>query len=89
MTDRLQEARRELDAAAKSADDDDVREEIRETTDAFADYVMSDTAPNHTLLDTQLNTLRQIKQRTEGDTERRVDDAIDSVAAYRKTIDQA
>lgn len=88
MTDRLQAARDDLEAAAKSADDD-VRDEIRETTDAVTDYVVSDTEPDHTLLDERLNTLRQVKQRADGDTERRVDDAIDSIEDYRQTIDQA
>ena len=89
MTEQLQDARDDLEAAAKSADDDDVRDEIRETTDAFADYVMSDTEPDHTLLDQRLNTLRQVQKDADGNTETKISSAIESVEAYRMTLDQA
>ena len=88
MSDQLQQARDELEEAAKSADDD-VRDDIRETTDAFADYVMGDVEPDHALLDERLNTLRQVSQRADGNTEAKVEGAIDAVEDYRETIDQA
>ncbi|MGQ3721769.1 DUF7553 family protein [Natrialba aegyptia] len=88
MTEQLQAARDDLEEAAKSADDD-VRDDIRETTDAFADYVMGDTEPDHALLDERLNTLRQVRERADGNTEAKVDSAIETVEAYRETIDQA
>ena len=88
MSDQLQQARDELEEAAKSADDD-VRDDIRETTDAFADYVMGDVEPDHALLDERLNTLRQVSQRADGNTEAKVESAIDAVEDYRETIDQA
>ncbi|ELY98495.1 DUF7553 family protein [Natrialba asiatica] len=88
MTEQLQAARDDLEEAAKSADDD-VRDDIRETTDAFDDYVMGDTEPDHALLDERLNTLRQVRERADGNTEAKVDSAIETVEAYRETIDQA
>ncbi len=88
MTEQLQIARDDLEQAAKSADDD-VRDDIRETTDAFADYITGDTEPDHALLDERLNTLRQVKQDADGDTEARIDNAIESVEEYRTTIEQA
>lgn len=88
MTEQLQQARDDLEEAAKSADDD-VRDDIRETTDAFADYVMSDTQPDHALLDERLNTLRQVRERADGNTEQKVESAIETVEDYRETIDQA
>ncbi|MGQ3412967.1 DUF7553 family protein [Natrinema sp. LN54] len=89
MTEQLQQARDDLEEAAKSADSDDIREDIRETTDAFADYVMSDTAPDHAILDERLNTLRQVSEQADGNTEDKVESAIDSVEDYRETVDQA
>ncbi|MDS0476353.1 hypothetical protein [Natrinema sp. 1APR25-10V2] len=89
MTEHLQRARDDLEQAAKSADSDDVREDIRETTDAFADYAMGDPEPDHALLDERLNTLRQVREQTDGDTEDKVESAIESVEEYRKGIDQA
>lgn len=88
VTDQLQQARDELEEAATSADDD-VRGDIRETTDALADYVMSDTGPDHVLLDERLNTLRQVQQNADGNTEAKVESAIETIEDYRETIDQA
>ncbi|OAQ52961.1 hypothetical protein HTG_09025 [Natrinema mahii] len=88
MTERLQQARDDLEAAAKSADSDDVRADIRETTDAFADYVASETKPDHAVLDERLNALRQAHERADGDTEAKLESAIEAAEEYRKTIDQ-
>ncbi|WP_226039711.1 hypothetical protein [Natrinema sp. DC36] len=89
MTEQLQRARDDLEEAAKSADSDDVREDIRETTDAFDDYVMSDTEPDHAVLDERLNTLRQARERADGDTKERLESAIETTEDYRETLDQA
>lgn len=89
MTEQLQQARDDLEAAAKSADSDDIRKDIRETTDAFADYVAGDTMPDHAILDQRLNTLRQVREAADGNTKDRVESAIDSVEDYRETVDQA
>ncbi|ELY43901.1 DUF7553 family protein [Natronorubrum tibetense] len=88
MTAQLQQARDDLEEAAKSADDD-VRDDIRETAEAFADYTMSDTAPDHAILDERLNTLRQVSQQADGNTKDKVDSAIETTEDYRETIDQA
>ncbi|RKD93567.1 DUF7553 family protein [Halopiger aswanensis] len=88
MTEQLQEARDDLEEAAKSADDD-VRDDIRETTDAFADYVMGDTQPDHAILDERLNTLRQVRERADGNTKDKVESAIETVEDYREQVDQA
>ncbi|OVE83991.1 DUF7553 family protein [Natronolimnobius baerhuensis] len=88
MTAHLQQARDDLEEAAKSADDD-VRDDIRETTDAFADYAMGDTKPDHAMLDERLNTLRQVSQQAEGNTERKVESAIETIEDYREQVDQA
>lgn len=89
MTEQLQQARDDLEAAAKSADSDDVREDIRETTDAFADYVTEERAPDHAILDERLNTLRQVREQADGNTKDKVESAIESVEDYRETVDQA
>ncbi|MBZ6494691.1 DUF7553 family protein [Natrinema longum] len=89
MTEHLQQARDDLEKAAESADSDDVRGDIRETTDAFADYVMGDTAPDHAILDARLNTLRQVRERADGTTADKVESAIETVEDYRETVEQA
>jgi len=89
MTEQLQQARDDLEEAAKSADSDDVRSDIRETTDAFADYVRGDTTPDHALLDERLNALRQVREWADGTTEGKVESAIEAVEDYRESIEQA
>ncbi|MDF9747227.1 DUF7553 family protein [Natrinema salsiterrestre] len=89
MTEQLQQARDDLEEAVKSADSDDVREDIRETTDAFADYVMSDTEPDHAVLDERLNTLRQVREQADGTTKDKVESALETTEDYRETLEQA
>lgn len=89
MTEQLQQARDDLEEAAKSADDDDIREDIRETTDAFADYVMGDQQPDHAILDEHLNTMRQAREQADGNTRDKLESAIDTTEDYREGIDQA
>ncbi|WP_121744242.1 DUF7553 family protein [Natronorubrum halophilum] len=88
MTEQLQQARDDLEEAAKSADDD-VRDDIRETAEAFADYTMSDTEPDHAILDERLNTLRQARERADGNTRDKLESAIETTEDYREGIDQA
>ncbi|MDQ2050407.1 hypothetical protein RBH26_07895 [Natronolimnohabitans sp. A-GB9] len=88
MTEQLQQARDDLEEAAKAADDD-VRDDIRETAEAFADYVMGDTNPDHALLDERLNTLRQVREEADGNTREKVESAIETTEDYREQVDQA
>ncbi|ADD05637.1 uncharacterized protein Nmag_2067 [Natrialba magadii ATCC 43099] len=89
MVQELSEARDELEEAAKTADDDDAREEIREVADSFKDYTVGDHEPDHAILDEHLNQLRQLSERTNTDTQDRVDNALDIAEEYRKQVDQA
>ena len=88
MTKRLQQARNDLEEATKSTDSDDIRDEIRETADAFADYALGETTPDHALLDERLNTLRQVRKQATGNTEATVESAIEAVEEYRESIYQ-
>lgn len=89
MTEQLKQARDDLEEAAKSADDDDLREDIRETSEAFADYVMSDSAPDYALLDERLNTLRLAREEADGNTKEKLESAIETTEDYRETLEQA
>ncbi|WP_177209169.1 DUF7553 family protein [Natronobacterium haloterrestre] len=89
MPEQLKSARDDLEQAEKTADDDEVREDIRETADAFADYVHGDHEPDHAIMDQHLNDLRQLSERIDGDTEDRLESALESAEEYREGIDQA
>ncbi|ELY90173.1 hypothetical protein C483_11713 [Natrialba hulunbeirensis JCM 10989] len=89
MVQELAQARDELEEAAKTADDDGAREDIREVADSFKDYTVGDHEPDHAILDEHLNQLRQLSERTDTDTQDRIDNALEIAEEYREQIDQA
>lgn len=88
MTEALEQARDDLKRAEKTADDD-VREDIRETAEAYRDYVIGDHQPDHAVIDEHLNTLRQVRQRVDGDTADRIESALEATENYREGAEQA
>ena len=88
MTQALTEARDELNQAEKTADDD-VREEIRETAEAYRTYTVGDHQPDHAIVDAHLNTLRQLRERVDGDTETRIERALEATENFREGVEQA
>ncbi|SIR91957.1 DUF7553 family protein [Natronorubrum thiooxidans] len=88
MAQKLEQARTDLEQATKTADDD-IRDEIRETADAFRDYTGSDHEPDHAILDDHLNTLRLARKQASGDTKRRLERALEAAEAYRTDLEQA
>ncbi|WP_049896371.1 DUF7553 family protein [Natrialba chahannaoensis] len=89
MVQELSQARDKLEQAAKTADDDGAREDIREVASAFKDYTVSDRKPDHAILDKHLNQLRQLSERTDTDTQDRIDNALEIAEGYREQLDQA
>ncbi|MFA9428145.1 hypothetical protein [Natronorubrum sp. A-ect3] len=89
MTDQLEQARDDLEQAAKAATDDDVRDDLHETADAFDEYVTSEQNPDHAVFDAHLNTLRQARERASGDTKARLENALETAESYRTDIEQA
>lgn len=89
MVQELKQARDELEQAAKTADDDGAREDIREVAGAFADYTIGDHEPDHAILDEHLNQLRQLSEQTSADTQDRIDEALEIAEEYREQLDQA
>ncbi|ARS89570.1 DUF7553 family protein [Natrarchaeobaculum aegyptiacum] len=84
----LEQARDDLKQAEKTADDD-VREDIRETAEAFRDYVIGEHTPDHAVLDSHLNTLRQVREEVDGDTKERIERALEATENYREDVEQA
>ncbi|WP_255192113.1 DUF7553 family protein [Natronobeatus ordinarius] len=83
--DRLQRARTELERAVETAADD-VRDDLRETAGAFAELTAADREPDHAVLDGHLNTLRQARDRAEGETETEIDRALEHAESYREEL---
>ncbi|AXR79515.1 hypothetical protein AArc1_3210 [Natrarchaeobaculum sulfurireducens] len=89
VTETLKQARDDLKQAEKTADDEGTREEIRETAEAYRDYVVGDHEPDHAILDEHLNTLRQIRRQVDGDTEEQIERALEATENYRTDVEQA
>ena len=89
MAQELKQVRDELEKAAKTADDDGLRDDLREQVDAFEDYTTGDHEPDHAILDGHLNQLRQLSQDASDDTKDRIEEALETAEDYREGIDQA
>lgn len=84
----LQNARTELEDAVETAGDD-IRDDLRETADEFDDLATETETVDHAVLDSHLNTLRQLGERASGETEAAVDRAIEHAESYREDLEQA
>jgi hypothetical protein len=89
MAQELTQVRNELEKAAKVADDDDLRDDLREQVDALEDYALGDHEPDHALMDEHLNEMRQLKESAEDDTKHHIDNALETAEEYREGIEQA
>lgn len=89
MAQELKQVRDELEKAAKTADDDGLRDDLREQVDAFEDYTIGDHEPDHAIMDEHLNQLRQLSQDASDDTKDRIEEALETAEDYREGIDQA
>lgn len=88
MAQKLEQACNDLEQATKTADDG-IRDDIRETADAFRDYTGSDHEPDHAILDDHLNTLRLAREQASGDTKQCLERALEAAEAYRTDLEQA
>ncbi|WP_306054379.1 DUF7553 family protein [Natronococcus wangiae] len=89
MAQEFKQVRDELEKAAKTADDDGLRDDLREQVDAFEDYTIGDHEPDHAILDEHLNQLRQLSQDASDDTKDRIEKALETAEDYREGVDQA
>ena len=90
MAQELKQVRDELEQAAKTADDDGLRDDLREHADAYQDYTSGDHEPDHAILDEHLNQLRQLSRAADDATTKdRIESALETAEDYREGIDQA
>lgn len=86
----LQQARAELEETVKFADDEGVRNDLRETAAALAAIAGGDREADHAVVDEHLNALRQAERRTDDEeTADRIGSAIERVETYRADLEQA
>ena len=86
---KLHHAKTELEHSVETADDDDVRDTLRETAAAFSELATDDREADHAVMDSHLNTLRQASERVDGETKSHVDRALEHAEEYRTGLEQA
>ncbi|GAB3041740.1 DUF7553 family protein [Natronobiforma cellulositropha] len=82
---KLTQSRHALEEAIETADDG-VRGPLRETGAAFAELVSEGRHPDHALMDSHLNVLRQANERATGETETQIERALEHAEAYREEL---
>lgn len=85
---QLTRASEELEEAVRTADDD-VAEDLSEVASAFDDLVSEDRMPDHAVLDGHLNTLRQARERADGEAADRIEQALSHAETYREDLPQS
>jgi hypothetical protein len=85
--DQLQTASEELRQASESATDADAQRRLHEQSDQFAQLATADRGPDHGRLARHLRILSEIRESLDGDAATHVDDAVESITAYRETVD--
>lgn len=85
---KLHHAKTELERSVETADDD-VRDTLRETAATFSDLAARDREADHAVMDSHLNTLRQVSERVDGETKSHVDRALEHAEEYREGLKQA
>ena len=85
--DELKTAADSLRAAAEHAGDDSARERLQEQARKFDTHEAADRGPDHGRLAHHEHVLTDIADDQGGETAEHVGSALDSIRAYRETVD--
>ena len=83
----LEDAAATLREAADAASDDEARERLENQADEFADHADADRGPDHGKLARHEHILTDIADQEGGEVADRVDDALESIRAFRETVE--
>ncbi|ELY55840.1 DUF7553 family protein [Natronolimnohabitans innermongolicus] len=83
----LEDAATTLQEAADAAADGETRERLESQSEQFADHAAADRGPDHGTLARHEHILTEIADQEGGDVAEHVEDALESVRAYRSTVD--
>lgn len=82
----LQAASEALREAAAAVEDEDIEERAYSQSREMAQLAAADRGPDQGRLDRHMNVLRDIAESTDGEASERVEDALERVTEYRKTV---
>lgn len=77
----------ELLSETSNATSGDPSERLRKQADELADLATRDRGPDHGRLDRHMNILRQIKEDVDEEPASSIDDALEHITEYRKTVE--
>ncbi|WP_435101014.1 DUF7553 family protein [Halarchaeum sp. P4] len=83
---KLQEASEILEQAAEEATDEDVRERINTQAEQIGKLADRNRGPDHGRLARHMHALQDLVDDTDGEVAAHVEDALESVRAYRETV---
>ncbi|GAB3678803.1 DUF7553 family protein [Halopiger thermotolerans] len=83
----LADAAESLRTAADATDNDDARERLANQADEFDDLATADRGPDHGKLARHEHILTDIADEEGGEVADRVEEALESIRAFRSTVE--
>ncbi len=84
---KLTDAAETLQDAADAATDDDVCERLENQSDAFAELAEAARGPDHGTLARHEHILTEVAADADSDVTTHVEDALESIRAFRETVE--
>ncbi|WP_254762644.1 DUF7553 family protein [Natrinema marinum] len=85
--DELENAAESIEQAADAASDEEAQERLQNQAAKFADYADADRGPDHGQLARHEHILNDIADDEGGDVESNLEDALESISAFRSTVE--
>lgn len=87
VRENLDDAAATLRDAADAASDDETRDRLENQAEQFADHAEADRGPDHGTLARHEHILTEIADEEGGDVAAAVEDALESIRAFRETVE--
>ncbi|OLZ42268.1 hypothetical protein A6E15_15410 [Natrinema saccharevitans] len=85
--DELENAADSIEAAAAAASDDEARDRLENQASTFEAYAGADRGPDHGQLARHEHILNDIADEEGGDVASKLADALESISAFRETVE--
>lgn len=85
--DELENAADAIEAAAAAASDDEAQERLENQAAKFEEYAGADRGPDHGQLARHEHILNDIADEEGGEVQSKLTDALESISAFRETVE--
>ncbi|WP_254521964.1 DUF7553 family protein [Natrinema caseinilyticum] len=85
--DELENAAESIERAADEASDETATDRLRNQSEQFAAYATADRGPDHGQLARHEHILNEIADEESGDVASNLEDALESISAFRETVE--